>query len=51
MSSAILHQVLGCLEYVDIEGKRVPFGTDILFICEGGAGACGSCRDLRGIYG
>ena len=25
---------LGCLEYVDIEGKRVPFGTDILFICE-----------------
>ena len=23
---------LGCLEYVDIE--RVPFGTDILFICE-----------------
>ena len=24
---------LGCLEYVDIEG-RVPFGTDILFICE-----------------
>lgn len=21
---------LGCLEYVDIEGKRVPFGTDIL---------------------
>ena len=25
---------LGCLEYVDVEGKRVPFGTDILFICE-----------------
>ncbi len=24
----------GCLEYVDINGKRVPFGTDLLFVCE-----------------
>ena len=24
----------GCLEYMDIEGKRVPFGTDLLFVCE-----------------
>ena len=23
---------LGCLEYVDIEGKRVPFGTDKMCI-------------------
>ena len=25
---------LGCLEYMDIEGKRVPFGSDLLFVCE-----------------
>ena len=25
---------LGCLEYMDIKGKRVPFGTDLLFVCE-----------------
>ena len=31
MSSAIFASGLGCLEYVDIEGKRVPFGTDISF--------------------
>ena len=25
---------LGCLDYMDIEGKKVPFGTDLLFVCE-----------------
>ena len=37
---------LGCLEYVDIEAKRVPFGTDILFICEELVAAAEICEDL-----
>lgn len=41
---------LGCLEYVDIEGKRVPFGTDILFICEEEPSLWQQQRSVR-IYG